>query len=598
MTDITNSLHKLTNTTLPFPASWIRDHPSEVEEVIAKLSIEDQIRCAMQLHGSQMQDFINLSPDAQAVIRGLPPEELYQMIKESGIGESLPVLAMMSPNQLQYSFDLEWWQRDRFVPECALEWLELLDKCENSSILGWLQGEDFDQKVVLFQSLIKVYKDDEMTNSYEGVEGMPHLTIDGVYDIYFKTDEYGALKRLFTVLHYEDEALYRSFLEAVIWYPLTETVEKAYRWRLTRTSERGIPSFEEAMGIYSHLDPEALNLPLPVLEDFSYPGEFNIAPTYPLSLTESVLFLKDVILQLDNPYRLNTICWELVYLANKTIVADQMEPSNLEAREESLKKVLGYVNIGLELGASNDLIKGAKLLGRSQIQSLFQVGYQQLMNLRWKAEKFLKENGSFLEWIFAEFNKNQLAALLDRFPRVAKVDGDKETLNWRHFSSVKDVHDAQLFLERWTFNIRFTRKCLGLNAQLIKEYLEIGGASKNNEDIDLYVWTLMALAHYVLFQKISCQPLSKSAAKSFLEIIFLPEIFKEEMRSCDNTLVEAFHRELLKLPLAWIEQDRTFLAALLDGCILRLREEFGRFDPKSEIDWRFTRGLVIALENT
>ena len=108
MTDITNSLHKLTNTILPFPASWIRDHPSEVEEVIAKLSIEDQIRCATQLRGQQMQDFINLSPNAQAVIRGLPPEELYQMIKETGIGESLPVLAMMSQNQLQYSFDLEW----------------------------------------------------------------------------------------------------------------------------------------------------------------------------------------------------------------------------------------------------------------------------------------------------------------------------------------------------------------------------------------------------------------------------------------------------------------------------------------------------------
>tara|TARA_B100000470_G_scaffold208362_1_gene185105 strand:- start:477 stop:734 length:258 start_codon:yes stop_codon:yes gene_type:complete len=85
-----------------------------------------------------MQDFINLSPCSQAVIRGLPPEELYQMIKETGIGESLPVLAMMSQNQLQYSFDLEWWQRDLFVPECALEWLEFLDACEDSSILQWL----------------------------------------------------------------------------------------------------------------------------------------------------------------------------------------------------------------------------------------------------------------------------------------------------------------------------------------------------------------------------------------------------------------------------------------------------------------------------
>ncbi|SVD30094.1 uncharacterized protein METZ01_LOCUS382948, partial [marine metagenome] len=246
MGNIIDFLNKFSNGVMPFPVEWISEHPGKVENALAKLSVEDQIRCAMQLRGPRMQDFINLSPNARAVVRGLPPEELYQMIKETGLRESLSVLAMMSQNQLQYSFDLEWWQRDRFVPECALEWIELLDTCEDSSILEWLQNEDFDQKVVLFQSLIKVYKDDEMTNSYEGVEGMPHLNIDGVYDIYFKTEEHGALKRLLTLLRYEDQALYQSFLEAVIWYPVTQTVEKAYRWRLVRTAERGIPNFEEA----------------------------------------------------------------------------------------------------------------------------------------------------------------------------------------------------------------------------------------------------------------------------------------------------------------------------------------------------------------
>ena len=598
MENVTDPSNKKPYSTLPFPAEWIREHPSKVEDVLAKLSVEDQIRCAMQLRGPQMQDFINLSPNSQAVIRGLPPEELYQMIKEIGTGESLPVLAMMSQNQLQYSFDLEWWQRDRFIPECALEWIELLDQCEDSSILEWLQNEDFDQKVVLFQSLIKVYKDDEMTNSYEGVEGMPHLNIDGIYDIYFKTEEHGALKRLFTLLRYEDEVLYRSFLEAVIWYPVTQTVEKAFRWRLSRTAARGIPDFEEAMGVYSHLSPEALNLPTPELEDFAYPGEFNIAPTYPLSLTGSVPFLKEIILRLDNPYRINTICWELVYLANKIMVADQMESSNLEMRKKSLKKVLGYINIGLELGASGDLEKGCKLLGRSRIQPLFQIGYQQLMSLRWKVENFLKENGSFLEWMFTEFHKDQLAALLGRFPRVAEVDSDKESLGWRHFASVEDVRKAESFLERWMFYLRFARKGLGLNDPLIKQYLEMSDVPEKNEDVDLFAWTIMAFAHYILFKEVSCEPLSEPAAKSFLEIVFLPGVFKEEMRQCDNALVESFHQELLKLPLAWVEVDRGFLEVLLDGCVLHLQEEFGHFDPKGEIDWRFTRGLFIARGNT
>ena len=593
--NITDVLNNFSGGVTPFPVEWISEYPDKVEDALAKLSIEDQIRYAMQLRGSQMQDFINLSPCSQAVIRGLPPEELYQMIKETGIGESLPVLAMMSQNQLQYSFDLEWWQRDLFVPECALEWLEFLDACEDSSILQWLQNEDFDQKVVLFQSLIKVYKDDEMTNSYEGVEGMAHLSLDGVYDIFFKTEEYGALKRLLTLLRSADPTLYTSILEGVIWYPVTQTIEKAYRWRLIRTAERGIPDFEEAMGVYSYPSPGALKIPIPELEDFANQGEFNIAPTYPLLLTGSVPFLKDVILRLGNSSRLNTISWELVYLANKIMVADQVKPSDLEMRKESLQKVLGYINIGLELGASGDLEKGAKLLSNTHVMPLFQAGYQQLMSLKWKTESFLKENGSFLEWMFTEFHKDLLAALLDRFPRVAEVS-EKKSLGWRHFTSIQDVRNAESFLDQWIFYHRFARKGLGLNERIIKQYLGMCDVPGKHEMVDLTIWTTMAFAHYILFKKISCAPLSEPAAKSFLGIVFLPGIFKEEVRQCDNTLVESFKQELLKLPLAWTDTDQKFLAALLNKCVLHLQQEFGRLDLKGEVDWRFTHGLCIVRE--
>jgi hypothetical protein len=593
--NITDVLNNFSGGVTPFPVEWISEYPDKVEDALAKLSIGDQIRYAMQLRGSQMQDFINLSPCSQAIIRGLPPEELYQMIKETGIGESLPVLAMMSQNQLQYSFDLEWWQRDLFVPECALEWLEFLDACEDSSILQWLQNEDFDQKVVLFQSLIKVYKDDEMTNSYEGVEGMAHLSLDGVYDIFFKTEEYGALKRLLTLLRSADPTLYTSILEGVIWYPVTQTIEKAYRWRLIRTAERGIPDFEEAMGVYSYPSPGALKIPIPELEDFASQGKFNIAPTYPLLLTGSVPFFKDVILRLGNSSRLKTISWELVYLANKIMVADQVKPSDLEMRKESLQKVLGYINIGLELGASGDLEKGAKLLSNTHVMPLFQAGYQQLMSLKWKTESFLKENGSFLKWMSTERHKDLLSALLDRFPRVAEVS-EKKSLGWRHFTSIQDVRNAESFLDQWKFYHRFARKGLGLNERIIKQYLGMCDVPGKHEMVDLTIWTTMAFAHYILFKEISCAPLSEPAAKSFLGIVFLPGIFKEEVRQCDNTLVESFKQELLKLPLAWTDTDQKFLAALLNKCVLHLQQEFGRLDLKGEVDWRFTHGLCIVRE--
>ncbi len=259
--------------------------------------------------------------------------------------------------------------------------------------------------MVLLQALVKVYKKDEMTDSYEGVEGLPHFTPDGVYDIFFKTKEYTPVKKLFLLLQSEHPALFYSLLEAVIWYPVTQTVEKAYRWRLARTSERGIPSFDEATEIYSPLKPESLKASVPELKDFAYPEKFNIAPKFPLMLVDSAPLFKDSIALLENPERVDTLCWEQVYLANKIMVADRMDPSKLEVREEALRKALGYVNIGLEIGASGDPAKGAKLLARSRLQPIFQVGYQRLMTLKWKATNFLKEEGVALEGILSEFQK-------------------------------------------------------------------------------------------------------------------------------------------------------------------------------------------------
>jgi hypothetical protein len=85
---------------------------------------------------------------------------------------------------------------------------------------------------------------------------------------------------------------------------------------------------------------------------------------------------------LENENRFETLRWELVCLANKVIVADGLDLSSLDVRHRALRKTLGYINIGLELGAEGDPEKGAALLDKIWIQSFFQVGYQQLRQVR------------------------------------------------------------------------------------------------------------------------------------------------------------------------------------------------------------------------
>ncbi len=571
---------------LSFPVDWVKTQPRKVEDILSGLSVEEQARCILGLDPHLQQKLLMLSEKAVEVTQSLPVEEVYNLIKEVGKEDSLLVISMFSPDQLQYVFDVEWWQGDKFQPKRALEWIVLLDQCHDPETLEWFYGEDFDQKVMLLQAFFKVYKKDEMTDSYEGVEGLEHFTPDGVYDIFFKVENSKEIRKLLLLLHEKDQKLFYNLLEAVIWYPVTLTVEQAYNWRVNRTAERGIPEFQDAVGIYSRLDPETLKLKLPSLEELPS-SPFKLSPRYPLAQLDETLFFTQCLAILENESRLETLRWELVCLANKVIVADRLELSSKDVRQRALRKTLGYINIGLELGAENDLKKGAALLDQVWMQSFFQVGYEQLRQVQSLASSFINENGSYIEHFISAGDKERLGALVFRFPQVAEKNED--SFNWRDLKSMKDVKAVNDFLARWKFYSRFARQGLGLSESAFSSLH--GDGPEPRESSNLLTLVTTALAQYVLFGRLSCEPIADAAAKSFLEMIFLPGIFQEEAKLCNEDLFAAFKQELLKAPMAWTESDKKCLQDLLQECAKNLETQFGSLDLTRPIDWKFTQGL-------
>ncbi|MCH7623132.1 MAG: hypothetical protein IIB46_03530 [Nitrospinae bacterium] len=586
-------IENLTLNQLPFPANWISQKPREVEKLLSEMPVEKQARCIMQCPDNQKQNLLILSEKAMEVVRVLPPEEIYQMIKVIGEEDALPVLSLVNDDQLQFIFDLEWWIGDKFQPKRALEWLDLLDQCDEPKIIEWFITEEFDQKVMLMQALIKVYKKDEMTDSYEGTEELPHYTPDGVYDIFFTTEKFEPVKKLLMLLVASHPSVFYSLMEAVIWYPLTLTVEKAYQWRMSRTSERGIPDIEEAMGVYSHLDPESVKLQVPDPENFLDAEIYQLPPQYLLAHTDSSTFLGQCVTLLQDHNRLDAIHWELVCLANKVMVADREDPANLENREKVFRKVLGYINIGLDLAAEGDPGKGRKLLQRTWMQFLFQAGYRRLMSLKWKAETLLKEQGEFLNLLFTSAEREQMAALVYRFPQIN--DPTKELLKAKDFGTLDEIRGMENLLLRWAFMVRFAKHCLDLTERSMSQYLEESDIPENKSDMDFISWTTTALARFSLFKEISCQPLLEVAARSFLDLIFLPKIVNEDSNVCNQDIIESFHNQLLQIPMAWRDEDRKLLKDVIHQCVQNLETQFSRIDPKGQIEWKFTQGLCIKL---
>ncbi len=570
---------------LPFPAEWVKTQPRKVEGILSGLSVEEQVRCVLGLDPHLQQDILVLSEKAVEVTRALPVEEVYNLIKE--VEDSLLVLSMVSADQLQYIFDVEWWQGDKFQPARALEWIVLLDQCQDPETLEWFLNEDFDQKVVLFQAFMKVYKQDDMTDSYEGVEGLEHFSPDGVYDIFFKVENSKEIRKLVLLLYEKDQRLLYDLLEAVIWYPFTLTVERAYQWRVNRTGERGIPEFQEAMGIYSRLDPEMLKLKLPSRQEFPL-SRFRLSPRYPLAHLDEALFFTQCLAILKDENRLETLRWELVCLANKVIVADRLDLSSMDIRHRALRKTLGYINIGLELGAEGNPEKGAALLDKVWIQSFFQVGYQQLRQVRSEASTFINENGAYIEHFISSGEKERLGALVFRFPQVAEVIGD--SFNWRDPECIKDIQVTNDFINRWKFYSRFAKQGLGLSEEIFSSTL----SEFDFPDTALLTLVTTVLAQYVLFGRILCEPLADVAAKNFLRMIFLPGIFRDEVKVCNEDLIAAFEQELLKTPMAWTDSDKACLQELLGECVKNLEAQFGSLDLTRPIDWKFAQGLLLG----
>ena len=579
---------------LPFPEDWVKTQPRKVEEILSGLSVKNQVRCVLGRDPHLQQDILVLSEKAVEVTQALPVEEVYNLIKGVGEGDALLVLSMVSPDQLQYFFDVEWWQGDKFQPKRALDCITLLDQCQDPETLEWFLSEDFDQKVMLLQAFIKVYKQDEMTDSYEGVEGLDHFTPDGVYDIFFKIENSKEVRKLLLSLADRDQSLFYNLLEAVIWYPVTQTVERGYQSRMSRTNERGIPEFQDAIGIYSRLDPEALKLKLPLLEELPL-GRFRFSPRYPLNQINETLFITQCLETLESESRIETLRWELVCLANKVIVADGLDMASIEVRQRAMRKALGYINIGLELGAEGDLKKGATLLDQVWMQSLFQVGYEQLRQVRSVTSAFIREQGTYLDHFISPMDKEKLGALNFRFPQVADKLAGSDSFNWRDPESMDDVQTINMFLVRWKFYCRFARQGLGLSESTLSSFLNTD-SSDSHEALDLLTFVTTALARYVLFSKVSCEALNDVVAKSFLEMIFLPGIFRDEGKVCNEDLFASFEQELLKAPMAWTDSDKDCLRDLLRECSKNIESQFGSLDLTRPIDWKFTRGLYLATK--
>lgn len=340
-----------------------------------------------QLPARQRLDGLLASPEAQALVRTMPPEQLYTTVVEVGLADAAEVVQLASPEQFQALVDLGAWRKDALDPHATLEWLSAARGDDPEGWLRRVHALDLEVLLSMLRSLTRVHDLEELPDPT--VEGVTLDSADGRYRIELLVEgaEQAALRALLLDLTAEDPLGFSRLMESVRWEMPSELEETALRFRWARLSDLGFPDPESAAGLYSAV-------PVP---------DAPPAPARALSKTSGRPDLIQAALDGLDADELQSALEELRGLYNAALVADGADPGDLEAFRASAERARDTLGLGLELLSSGDPLRAAAVVRDTPLRRIFQIGFSLGLRLKHRADRLAAEplarmDGQWLLW--------------------------------------------------------------------------------------------------------------------------------------------------------------------------------------------------------
>lgn len=381
------------NQNLPSVSDLINAKDNTGVQKFNALTLKQQLEMVLGSSGRERVELMYLSDRFKSLVTAMPAPEILFTFEEVGMDVALQVIAATNHDQFTFLTDMLCWKKEEVSPEAIIEWLIILVECGEEKIQEWLAKVEPEWFILILKNLVEIYKCDEEGEPPDIPDADYLYTIDGMY--YFDFLESHAIDPLQTILSIfrdEDPEGFRGIMEATIWSDDRETELFAAHFRQSRLSEWGFPELDEAITIYQYFTAAERTKVIEELEKgLSEWSDFSLTSNYPMKLQDQTGFLAACLKLVDDGKRMARFSQELVLLANKVQVADEMAKIGaLENIRLASKKAMGYVTLGLAELSSADPLKAAELIGRIHTERLFQVGFSQVQDLKRTARKIAR----------------------------------------------------------------------------------------------------------------------------------------------------------------------------------------------------------------
>jgi len=333
------------------------------------------------------------SPHTRQILEQLSPQETYMIIKETWGTDSQILMQYMTPEAICHCIDMDCWDNDSLSIEALLDWLWEIYNSSLDSLQDALQTIDLDIIILLYQSYIDVV---QVVPTDENIAQLLDAGYESFDDIYFfifqeEDEKVQLLKDMLSLIFTHYQSVYYSIMEGVIWELKSSTEESVYERRSLRLMEMGFPPPDEAMSIYQRIQPEKLlsagisKEKTPVMDK-----DRGFLPAMYLDhLSRNRGLIISGLGESSSETR-ERFAIEMVYLANKVVMADYLPLNDIDELKRGIDKASSIASLGLAAAMKANGRSAREVLETTNAETLFSLGYNMVQEQKSRLKGILR----------------------------------------------------------------------------------------------------------------------------------------------------------------------------------------------------------------
>jgi hypothetical protein len=435
--------------------------PSPPTAIEGRAALAAARREVLSLPGEKALARILDHPRPAGLVQSFAETDLHLLIHEIGLADALPLLAMASNEQLQYFLDAELWEGDRIDGAALIRWVAaMMQAAAERTVIYLMQHQQMLLEYFLARHLQLIIREHDQDPS---VFGDDWFSLDNVF--YLRIRPHTSADESLEGLADDRDSFIHAFLQSLAGHDYTllrdlllessvllpaEHEEEMLRQRMVRLAEKGFLPFDEAVGIYQPLAPEALGgrrARRPVGAEWEA-TQLPVPRAAAGSLPERGAFVEALAVYAASG-DMAPIEGEFAALCNRLAVADRRVVRRRDDLTALARKAAGYIGIGLERMASVDgrfdPARGAALIRRHHLEDLFRIASGRVQRLKRKAESWqlrswYREKGLGLKF-WLEEGMGVVGGLLIKRPLF--FDNYRSGVLYREFETLADLITAE-----------------------------------------------------------------------------------------------------------------------------------------------------------